>query len=93
MSSRVGRKPILLPKGVEVTIEGQQVTVKGAKGMVHHTMHPACSATIEDHQLIINAHEKFPDCNIQAGTARAILNNHVQGVSVGFMKKLLLVGV
>ncbi len=91
--SRVANKPISLPKGVEVTISGQAVTIKGPKGTMQHTIPAAVKVTKETDGLQCAYDVADPTANMVAGTTRAILNNHVRGVSAGFEKKLELVGV
>ena len=91
MSSRVARKPIILPEGVEVCVQDLNVTVKGPKGEIKHLLHPNIGVTIEETQLVIITQSGGTDAI--AGTTRAIFNNHITGVTAGFSKKLQLVGV
>lgn len=93
MSSRVGRKPIELPAGVSVKINEHEVSIKGTKGEM---IQPLPSAVLVEHaENTIKVLPKKGAVNGDAiaGTIRAILANHVKGVSEGFTKKLLLVGV
>lgn len=92
-TSRVARMPVVLPKGVEVIVNGQHVVVKGPKGQQALELHAACSVKIEDGVLTVAINPGVEKANAQAGTARALLNNCVVGVTQGFSKKLLLVGV
>jgi large subunit ribosomal protein L6 len=91
--SRVAKAPVDLASGVEVTIAGQEVTVKGSKGTLNRTFNDAVEIAQEENQLKTLPREGFVDGWAQAGTARAILNAMVQGVSQGFEKKLQLNGV
>ncbi len=91
--SRVAKAPVDLVSGVEVTIAGQEVTVKGSKGTLNRTFNDAVEIAQEENQLKTLPREGFADGWAQAGTARAILNAMVQGVSQGFEKKLQLNGV
>ncbi|GEA12771.1 50S ribosomal protein L6 [Alteromonas sp. KUL49] len=91
--SRVAKAPVDLASGVEVTIAGQEVTVKGSKGTLNRTFNDAVEIAQEENQLKTLPREGFADGWAQAGTARAILNAMVQGVSQGFEKKLQLNGV
>jgi len=84
--------PISIPKGVEVTINGQDVSVKGSKGTMSHTMHPLSSVEKQDNELVFTASDAVGGI-AQTGTVRALLRNMMQGVSAGFEKKLELVGV
>ncbi|MDV3238208.1 MAG: 50S ribosomal protein L6 [Gammaproteobacteria bacterium] len=91
--SRVAKKPIELPKGVEVTINGADVTVKGPKGSLQQKIHRLVEMKQDGSQLIFAARNDEPGAWAQAGTARALINNLVTGVSKGFERKLELVGV
>lgn len=91
--SRVAKSPVALPKGVDVTISGQSVQVKGAKGTLAVSINDAVEVKQEGEQLLMVP--RVADANgwMQAGTARAVINNLVIGVSQGFERKLQLVGV
>ncbi|NQD38425.1 50S ribosomal protein L6 [Permianibacter sp. IMCC34836] len=91
--SRVGKKPIELPKGVELSVKANVVTVKGAKGSLSHTLHDAVEVKVEGNVITFAPRAGFEKANVQAGTARALVNNLVTGVSQGFTRKLNLVGV
>jgi len=91
--SRVGKKPIELPKGVELSVKDKVVTVKGAKGTLSHTLHDAVELKVEGNVVTFAPRAGFEKANVQAGTARALVNNLVTGVSQGFTRKLNLVGV
>ena len=84
--------PITVPKGVEVTISGQHVNVKGSKGVMEHDLHPHVTVEQKESELFFTAAQE-PGAIAQAGTARAVLRNLLTGVSDGFEKKLELVGV
>ena len=84
--------PIPVPKGVEISVNGQSVNVKGSKGAMQHDMHDSVSIEQNDGQLSF-AHKDVPGADAQAGTVRSLLNNMITGVSEGFEKKLELVGV
>jgi len=85
--------PIPLPSGVEVTIAGQSVSVKGAKGTMDHVVHDLVSVALEDGVLNVSANNASQASNALSGTTRALLNNMVTGVSAGFTRKLEIVGV
>jgi large subunit ribosomal protein L6 len=89
--SRVAKNPIVLPQGVELNINGSDVSVKGPKGNLSVTLHPNVSLKQEDgvYKLGWNTDKDLA----MAGTFRALVNNMVTGVSEGFQKKLTLVGV
>lgn len=91
--SRVANNPITIPNGVEVKLDNQQVSVKGAKGAMEHRIHDAVGMKIEDNVITFEMREGFDNAKALAGTTRALVNNMVFGVSQGFEKKLTLIGV
>lgn len=91
--SRIAKAPITLASGVEVTISGQDITVKGSKGTLSRVFNDAVEVVQEENELKVNPREGFENGWAQAGTARAVLNNMVMGVSAGFERKLQLIGV
>jgi large subunit ribosomal protein L6 len=89
--SRVAKKPIALPKGVEVNIQSENVSVKGPKGTLTIAKPAGIEVKIEDGNALLSAND---DSLVPlTGTLRAILSNMVHGVSQGFERKLELVGV
>lgn len=91
--SRVANQPISIPSGVNIAIQNGEVTVKGAKGQLSFKLHHAVGAEIKENVLVFEFNRESPEAKMHAGTARASIANMVQGVSQGFEKKLLLVGV
>jgi large subunit ribosomal protein L6 len=91
--SRVAKQPIEVPKGVEVTINGQLVSAKGPKGQETVTLHADVSAQLEEGVLGVKTHRADQKSVAMTGTMRSLLNNLVVGVSTGFEKKLELRGV
>ena len=89
--SRVAKKPIALPKGVEVSINGGNVVAKGPKGTLSIAKPEGVEVKVEDGHALLSAAD--PMHVPMAGTLRAILANMVKGVSEGFERKLELVGV
>ncbi len=89
--SRVARKPVVLPSGVEVTLNGQQISIKGPKGTLTHQVHAQVEVTRDSD--VLKFAPRSIEAHAHAGTARALVNNMVTGVTVGFSKKLDLVGV
>lgn len=91
--SRIGRLPVQIPAGVDVTIDGQQVTVKGPKGTLVETFHKNITIKKEGNALVVTRpnDEKFNKA--LHGLTRALLNNMVIGVTQGFQKELEIVGV
>ncbi|MFB2539199.1 MULTISPECIES: 50S ribosomal protein L6 [unclassified Acinetobacter] len=91
--SRVAKAPVTVPAGVTVTQNGRQVEVKGSKGTLSFNLHALVELKQEEGQLKLAPTQESRDAWMQAGTARAVLNNLVKGVSEGFERKLQLVGV
>jgi large subunit ribosomal protein L6 len=91
--SRVGKMPIAVPKGVDVAINANQITVKGALGTLLQTMNPLVSVKNEAGTLSFAPVDESAAANAMSGTMRALVANMVTGVSKGFEKKLNLVGV
>ncbi len=85
--------PITVPKGVEISIQDQTVTIKGSKGTLAHKVHSSVEVSAADNVLTLAAREGHAGALAQSGTAQALINNMVAGVSKGFEKKLQLVGV
>ena len=91
--SRIGNKPIEIPAGVEVKIDGQVVTVKGAKGELVYNVHPLISVEVEGTTIVCKRPNDEKQTKALHGTTRANLHNNVVGVSQGFEKILEIVGV
>ena len=91
--SRVAKAPVAIPAGVDVAINGQEVTIKGTKGTLSRVFNDAVEVVSADQELRSVPREGMANAIAQAGTARALLNNMVVGVTQGFERKLTLVGV
>lgn len=91
--SRVGKKTITVPAGVTVTINGADVTVKGAKGELSWTLPTGISAAQEGDVLTVSRASEDRQVRALHGTSRSLIANMVEGVSKGFEKKLEIVGV
>ncbi len=91
--SRIAKNPVTLPSGVEVKIEGSNVSVKGSKGQLSLVLNAAVTANTSDSEVRVEWDKENKKATAQAGTARANIANMVLGVSKGFEKKLNLVGV
>jgi len=92
--SRIGKKPIDIPKGVEVSIAPDNtVIVKGPKGQLSYKFHPSISITKNENQIIIERKSEDPFSRAVHGTTRALLNNMVKGVTEGFTEELEIVGI
>ncbi len=90
---RIANSPVPVPNGVEVSINGQQVTIKSPKGSLESILHDSVRVEQEDAQLKVFSREDSKSANALAGTFRSILNNMVIGVSDGFERKLQINGV
>lgn len=91
--SRIGKKPILIPQGVEVKIEGQTVTVKGPKGELIRKIRPEIKVVQENGQVIVSPQKETKETAAFWGLTRALLANDLKGVFEGFIKKLEIEGV
>jgi large subunit ribosomal protein L6 len=91
--SRVGKVPVALPKGVEVTLGADAVSVKGPLGTLSQPLHRDVQVKREGDSLLLAPANDSDQADALSGTYRALLANMVTGVTKGFEKKLLLVGV
>jgi large subunit ribosomal protein L6 len=91
--SRIGKQPIPLPPKVEVTIDGQHVTVKGPKGTLERTLPDTVEASIADGKLLVTRRDESRRAREQHGLARTLVANMVTGVTVGFSKPMQIAGV
>jgi large subunit ribosomal protein L6 len=92
--SRIGRMPIVVPSGVEVSIDGSEVTVKGPKGTLKHTVvSPITVAKAEDGTIAVTRPDDERESRSRHGLTRTLVNNMVVGVTEGYEKKLEIQGV
>ena len=92
--SRIGRMPVVVPSGVDVSIDGPRVTVKGPKGTLSHTVvSPITVAKGEDGALAVTRPDDERESRARHGLTRTLVNNMVIGVTEGYEKKLEIVGV
>ena len=91
--SRIGKKPVPVPKDVAVTIDGTTVTVKGPKGQLSRTFAEGMKIRNENDELVIERPSEEKNVRALHGLTRALLANMVQGVTEGFRKTLEIVGV
>ncbi|WP_077598456.1 50S ribosomal protein L6 [Olsenella urininfantis] len=91
--SRIGKKPVTVPAGVTVTIEGTHVSVKGGKGELERTFSELVTIKQEGEEILVTRNDESKESNAQQGLVRTLVNNMVVGVSEGFEKKLELTGV
>jgi len=91
--SRIGKRPVPVPKGVEVKVDGQRVTAKGPKGQRDYVVHDMCSVEMTEDGVTVTPIDLSKPARSQWGTSRTQILNICKGVSEGFTKKLALVGV
>ena len=91
--SRVAKNPIIIPDGVNISIDDKNVTIKGSKGELDFLLSLSISLNIDDNAITVLYDESNQKSVALAGTTRSIINNMIIGVSVGFEKKLELIGV
>jgi large subunit ribosomal protein L6 len=91
--SRVGKAPVVLPKGVEVTVANEAVSVKGPLGTLTQSLNGLVNIKKDGENLSFEVANESAAANAMSGTLRALVANMVSGVSKGFERKLLLVGV
>lgn len=91
--SRIGKMPIAIPSGVEVTIDGDTVIVKGSKGELTRTFSDLMTIKEEDGHVLVERPDDSREAKAQHGLTRTLIANMIEGVSQGFSKKLVLVGV
>jgi large subunit ribosomal protein L6 len=91
--SRIGKKPIDLPKGVEVKHDGNVVTIKGPKGTVSTPVVPGIGVKVENNVLVFTRDDEENKTRAFHGLMRALVANNVRGVSEGFKRELDIIGV
>ena len=91
--SRVGKMPIAVPKGVDVSVTAEQISVKGAQGSLVRKLNPLVAVKSDDGKISFTAANDSTAADAMSGTMRALVANMVSGVTKGFERKLTLVGV
>lgn len=91
--SRVGKMPVAIPQGVDVTLSNETISVKGAQGSLVRAQNPLVKVSNEAGKLVFAPANESAAAGAMSGTMRALVANMVQGVSKGFERKLTLVGV
>lgn len=91
--SRIGKKPIEIPAGVEVKIDGGRITVKGPKGELQRNIRPEIKVAEESGRLLVSLQRETKETGAFWGLTRALLANDIKGVTQGFEKKLEIEGV
>jgi len=91
--SRIGKKPVEIPKGVTINLDGQLVKVKGPKGELHRTIHPAIKAEIVESEIKFSRPDDLKESRSLHGLTRALVQNMIIGVTDSYKKSLEIVGV
>jgi large subunit ribosomal protein L6 len=91
--SRIGKKPVALPGGVTVTVNADELAVKGPKGNLSRKIVDGITITQEDNSVVVHRANDTSEQRARHGLMRALLANMVTGVSTGFEKKLQIIGV
>ena len=91
--SRIGKKPIAIPKGVTIKVDAAGVDVKGPKGQMKQALPPGVTAVVEDGQLLTRKNADERELDKFHGLARSLVNNAVLGVTEGWKRELDIVGV
>ncbi len=91
--SRIGKRPIAIPKGVQVGVQGQDVEVKGPKGRLALAVHGLCSVRIADGTVVVARSGDHRTAKAVHGLTRALVANMIRGVTEGFERRLEIVGI
>ncbi|QKG85582.1 50S ribosomal protein L6 [Kroppenstedtia pulmonis] len=91
--SRIGKKPITIPKGVEVKVDGDTISVKGPKGSLSRNLDTEMMVKVEENEIIVERPSDHRKHRAMHGTVRSLVANMVEGVTNGYSKTLELVGV
>lgn len=91
--SRIGNKPIVIPEGVEASLNGNDLTVKGKQGELTRSLNENIEINISDNEIVCERPDDSKENRIFHGTVRSTVANMVEGVSEGFKKELELIGV
>ena len=91
--SRIGNKPITVPAGIDVTIDGQKITVKGPKGTLERTVNDNISIKLENGVIVVARPNDEKENRSLHGLTRTLINNMIEGVSNEFSKQLEINGV
>ena len=91
--SRIAKQPVKIPSGVELSINGRELSAKGPKGFLTMTLHDKVIVTKKENVLSFSPKDQEKFSIAVAGTTRSVVNNIVTGVATGYEKKLVLVGV
>ena len=91
--SRIGRMPVAIPSGVEVNISGQSVSIKGPKGTLSHVLPELITPKKEESSVVLTRANDERAAKSLHGLSRTLVSNMVTGVTTGYSKKIMIVGV
>lgn len=91
--SRIGKKPILIPEGVEVRVDDGKVMVKGPKGELFQKIRPEIGIEVRDNKILVSPQAETKQTKAFFGVTRALIANIIRGVTEGYEKKLEVIGV
>lgn len=91
--SRIGKKPVPILKGVTVTLDGSNITVKGPKGELHRSLPGAMTVSIKDNEVVVERPSDENEHKALHGLTRTLVANMIEGVTKGFSKQLEIIGV
>lgn len=91
--SRVGKKPILIPEGIEVKVEGQKVITKGPKGELTQEVRPEIKVEVKDNQVFLSPQIDSKKTRAFWGLSRVLISNMISGLKEGYEKKLEIIGI
>ncbi len=90
--SRIGKQPVVIPEGVEIKIDANQIIVKGPKGVLNYTFRPEMKVSLEEDKVLVKPKTVNRLTKALFGTTRSLIANMVEGVTKGFSKTLKIVG-
>jgi large subunit ribosomal protein L6 len=91
--SRIGKEPVPIPSGVDVTVSGRTLTVKGPRGTLTQELHPAVTVAVDDGAVVVTRHGEEREDRSLHGLFRSLVANMVTGVTDGYRRELEIVGV
>lgn len=91
--SRVGKKPVFIPEGVDVSVKDKEIKVKGSKGELAQTISSCCKVRIEGNQIVVERLREDKEARALHGTIRSLIFNMVKGVCEGYQRELKIVGM
>jgi large subunit ribosomal protein L6 len=91
--SRIGKKPVVVPKNVTASVDGQTIKVKGPKGELERRVHPDMAVALDDGNIVVNRPSDEPNHRALHGLTRTLVANMVDGVTKGYSKQLEIIGV